>query len=69
MATDPFTTLESALPLTLLPVRLEARYLPRAKPTHLHVRIFPDVIHADAHHPGLSTREIDAGRNYWTCLL
>jgi hypothetical protein len=68
MAADPFTALDSALPLALLPVRLEARYLPREKPTHLHVRIFPDVIHADAHHPGLSTREIDAGRHYWTSI-
>jgi hypothetical protein len=65
---DPFASLDAALPLTLLPVRLEARYLPRGRPTHLHVRIFPDVIHADAHHPGLSDREIDAGRHYWTSI-
>ena len=68
MPADAFASLDSALPLTLLPVRLEARYLPRPRPTHLLVRIFPDVIHADAHRPGLSAREADAGRHFWTAM-
>ena len=65
---DAFATLDADLPLTLLPVRLEARYLPRDKPTHLLVRVFPDVIHADAHRPGLSAREADAGCRFWTSI-
>lgn len=68
MGADAFSTLDTRLPLALLPIRLEARYLPRVKPTHLLVRIFPDVIHADAHRPGLSAREADAGRHFWTSI-
>jgi len=64
MPADPFASLDPALPLTLLPVCVEARYLPRTRPTHLLVRVFPDVVHADAHRAGLSAREVDAGRRY-----
>ena len=65
---DAFATLDTDLPLTLLPVRLETRYLPRDRPTHLLVRVFPDVIHADAHRRGLSDREADAGCRFWTSV-
>jgi len=68
VAIDAFSSLDTRLPLALLPVRLETRYLPRVQPTHLLVRIFPDVIHADAHRPGLSAREADAGRHFWTSV-
>jgi hypothetical protein len=65
MSTAPFADLDRELPLALLPVRLEARYLPRQKPTHLVVRIFPDEIHADGHAEALTAREERAGHTYW----
>lgn len=68
MGTAVFDELDRELPVALLPVRLEARYLPRRDPTHLCIRIFPDVIHADAHRPALSTREVDAGRSFWRTI-
>ena len=45
--------LDPRLPLALLPVRLETRYLDDA----LLVRIYPDEIHVDAHDPGVSDVE------------
>ena len=60
-----FDTLDATIPLALLPVRLEARYLPPDEPRHLVVRILPDTIHADGHDPLLTAREQDAGRTYW----
>ncbi len=53
MSATAFESLDRELPLALLPVRLEARYLPRVTPTHLVVRIFPDEIHADGHENGV----------------
>ena len=55
-------------PLALLPVRLVTRFrrpAPGAAPTELVVRIFPDVLHADGHVPGLSATEIAVGQAYW----
>ncbi len=68
MSVKPFTRLDPELPLALLPVRLEARYLPHAVPTELVVRIFPDAIHADGHHEQLTEREQAAGHAYWRAL-
>jgi hypothetical protein len=68
MSAKMFSLLDPALPLTLLPVRLEARYLPRRKPTHLHVRIFPDVLHRDAHQKALTEREAQIGRRNWSSI-
>lgn len=45
--------LDTRLPLALLPVRLETRYLDDT----LLVRIYPDEIHIDAHDPGVSDVE------------
>lgn len=65
MNPKPPPTLDRELPLALLPVRLEARYLPRGAPTELVVRVFPDEIHADGHDPALTVREERAGHAYW----
>jgi hypothetical protein len=65
MSGQVFSQLDSELPLTLLPVRIETRYLPRRKPTHLFVRIFPDVVHADSHRMSLTTREAQLGKQFW----
>jgi hypothetical protein len=66
--TDPsatFSTLDRALPLVLLPLRLEVRFWTASDPAELRVRIFPDAIHADAHRPGLTATEQALGHAYW----
>ncbi|HEU5000269.1 MAG TPA: hypothetical protein VFT68_15105, partial [Lapillicoccus sp.] len=54
--------LDGAVPVALLPVRLEARFVD----DELRVRIFPDQIHLDSHEPELTPRERSAGEAYWT---
>lgn len=78
--TDPRFTIPSAnpaipaqplcsgqVPLVLLPVRLETRFVPAADGvgTDLLVRVFPDKIHVDTHHPELTTDERTSGIEYW----
>ncbi len=63
-----FDGLDDALPLALLPVRLVTRFHrpdEHSPPTHLHLRIHPDVIHADAHDPALTEQEELLARAYW----
>ena len=55
---------DPALPLALLPVRLETRYTEDG--AALRIRIFPDDIHVDQLDRGLSEDEIAAGKTYWT---
>lgn len=56
--------LDGGLPVALLPVRIETRFADNG--TTLHIRVFPDQIHVDAHEPELTDDEIEAGRHYWT---
>jgi hypothetical protein len=60
-----FAALDRALPLVLLPLRLEVRFWIASDPPELRVRIFPDAIHADAHQPELTSTEQALGRAYW----
>ena len=64
-----FDELDEALPLVLLPVRLVTRFHrargPGTAATHLHVRIHPDMIHADAHDPALTDHELLLGKGFW----
>lgn len=63
-----FDGLDDALPLALLPVRLVTRFHrpdPHSPPAELHVRIHPDVIHADSHDPTLTEQEQVLGKEYW----
>ena len=53
--------LAGGVPVALLPVRLEARFVD----DELRVRIFPDQIHLDSHEPELTADERDAGEAYW----
>ena len=55
--------LSAALPVALLPVRLEARFFDNAR--ELRLRFYPDQIHVDAHEPRLTAAERDAGVAYW----
>ncbi len=57
----------STLPLALLPVRLETRFVTEADGSvHLWVRVYPDALHLDAHDPLLSADEIARGKAFWT---
>lgn len=59
---DAVSRLDGGVPVALLPVRIETRYLEDA----LHVRVFPDQIHVDTHDEALTAQEAAAGRQYWT---
>jgi len=66
-AEQRLTELEG-VPVTLLPVRLETRFITRpgaAGPEQLRIRVYPDQIHLDAHQPGLTPAEVAAGQVYW----
>ncbi len=68
-AFDPaaeFTKLAGAIPIALLPVRLETRFfLSQLVRNELRVRIYPDEIVADVHEPALTPSELSAAQEYW----
>jgi hypothetical protein len=53
--------LDATMPVVMLPVRLETRYVGR----ELLIRVYPDLSHADAHATGLSEDEQRAGALFW----
>jgi len=57
-------TLESDVPLVLLPVRVETRSTDDQ--SALRVRIYPDTVHTEALDEGLTDAERTAGIAYWT---
>ena len=52
---------DGALPMMLLPVRLETRFIG----SELRIRIYPDALHEDALARDLSQAERDAGQTFW----
>jgi len=61
------TLCPGTVPLVLFPVRLETRFSPQQQDgsTELLVRVYPDRIHVDTHHPELTTDERTWGTQYW----
>ncbi|HEY5350764.1 MAG TPA: hypothetical protein VIJ64_13550, partial [Candidatus Lustribacter sp.] len=59
--------LDAAVPIALLPVRLETRFNPD-KATELLVRILPDDIHGHSHEPELTAAEVTAAQRFWTAV-
>jgi hypothetical protein len=51
-------------PVALMPVAIQTRYDDAT--TRLMIRIYPDTLHGYGHEPGLTPKEIDAGKRYWT---
>ena len=60
-APDAVDGIDAALPIALLPVRIETRFAG----TDLLIRIYPDDIHIDTHEPELTVDEAARGRTYW----
>jgi hypothetical protein len=54
--------LSARVPLLLLPVHVQYRFMP----SELWVRIYPDQIHVNAHETALTTQEVADGKTYWT---
>ncbi len=61
---DVIAALDPGVPLVLLPVRLETRFVPVGRGAKLLVRIYPDEIFADGHEPELTVDERKAGRAF-----
>jgi hypothetical protein len=54
------------LPLVLLPVRLETRFVRLdTGSTELRIRVFPDRIHLDSHEPDITADEQAWAQHYW----
>ena len=56
---------ESSLPVALLPVQVQTRYVTRGGKPQLLVRVYPDELHLDAHEPRLSAAEVAWGKKAW----
>jgi hypothetical protein len=59
---------DPAIPITLLPVRIETRFAGTPAAPQLQVRLYPDDVHVDGHDPRLTATEVEAGKRYWTSI-
>lgn len=53
------------LPVAMLPVRLETRFIPVGADFDFCIRVFPDDVHVESHEPELLDGEVLSGRHYW----
>jgi hypothetical protein len=53
------------LPVAMLPVRLETRFIPAGADFDFCVRVFPDDLHVESHEPELLEDEVLFGRHFW----
>ncbi|MDR8391885.1 hypothetical protein NC796_12070 [Aliifodinibius sp. S!AR15-10] len=61
--------LDAQIPVLLLPVRLETRFVDTDVGSELWIRIYPDDIHIHSFEPMLTDAEWEAGTAYWRLLL
>ena len=55
----------TSLPVALLPVQVQTRFVTREGKPQLLVRVYPDELHLDGHEPRLTAAEIAWGRRAW----
>ena len=60
--------LDSSVPLTLLPVRLETKFIPIRDEYELRIRVFPDDIHVNAHQRILTAEESERGAEFHSAI-
>ena len=58
--------MEAGVPLALLPVRIETRFIPNSGGFELRVRVYPDDIQVNAHKPKLTGDEAELGQSFHT---
>ncbi len=63
-----FENLKKGIPVLMLPVRIETRFLPTKKPTSLKIRVFPDRIFMNEHETKLTKDEYKSGKKFWKDL-
>jgi hypothetical protein len=56
---------DAGLPVALLPVQVQTRYVTRGGKPQLLVRVYPDELHVDAHEPRLTAAEVAWGKKAW----
>jgi hypothetical protein len=56
------------VPIALLPVRLETRYVPSATGLDFCLRVYPDDAHVETHEPELLEGEMRYGHHFWEQL-
>ncbi len=60
-ARDPWTALDAEIPVAMLPIRIETRFVSGS----LRVRVYPDVVHIEQLEEALTDDELAAGHQYW----
>ena len=55
----------TSLPVALLPVQVQTRFVTRDGKPQLLVRVYPDELHLDGHDPALTAVEVAWGRKAW----
>lgn len=62
---DEFSLIPTDVPLLLLPVRLETRFIQNGLSVDLLIRVFPEQIHADGFIENLTEEELNIGKTLW----